>query len=365
MKSIFEGSKPYISKILLIALVFMLLNLQATSAQAAQVTSLSDIMSRLKASTASNHAIKFVTPTGVAAGQTIILTFSAGFTSVTNILFSDIDFATGDTNNCSTATFTEKTLAASPVTTTWGADGDTTTTVTITSGTDTVAANKCVRVLIGTNAVSQSTGVNQISNGATGASDTVAVSGTFGDSGTLAIDIITDDQVAVTATVDPTLTFTINDNAIGYGSLSSTAARWANGAATGSATDVSAHNLTVATNAQSGYVLSYNGATLTSGANTITVAAVTDDADGVPGTEQFGVGVDVSNSSTIATGYDHNATATLRDWTFVASTTTTVVSRTTPTNTETINAFYLANIRGDTEAGAYSTTITYIVTGTF
>ncbi len=350
---------------MLLVLLVLVLGINPGTAQAAAVTSLSDVMSRLKASTAANHEIKFVTPTGVAAGQTIILTFSSGFTNVTNIVFSDIDFAAGDSANCSTATFTEKTLAATASGTTWGADGDTATTVTITSGTDTVTANRCVRIKIGTNATNQSTGVNQISNGATGASDTVAVSGTFSDSGTLAVDIITDDQVAVTATVDPTITFTISDNTIGFGSLSSSAARWANGAATGSASDTSAHNLTVATNAASGYVLSYNGPTLTSGGNTINVASITDDADGTPGTEQFAIGFDVNGGSTVATGYDHNATAGNRDWTFVASTTTTVVSRTTPANTETINAYYLANIGGDTEAGNYSTTIAYIATGTF
>ncbi len=352
-------------RVLLVIILVLSFQIAPLKAQAAQVTSLSDIMSRLKASTASNHEIKFVTPTGVTAGQTIILTFSAGFTNVTNIVHTDIDFAEGDSSNCSTATFTEKTLAASPSGATWGADGDSSTTVTLTSGTGTVTAGRCVRIKIGTNATSQTTGSNQISNGAIGSSDTVAISGTFGDSGTLAVDIISDDQVVVTATVDPTITFTISDNAIGFGSLSSSAARWANGAATGSSSDTSAHNLTVATNAASGYVLSYNGATLTSGSNTISVASITDDADGTQGTEQFAMGFSVDQSSTVATGYDHNATPGNRDWTFVASTTTTIVSRTTPTNTETISAYYLANIGGATEAGSYSTTITYIATGTF
>lgn len=336
-------------------------------AQAASLTSMSDVMSRLKASTASNHEIKFVTPTGVTAdGQTIILTFSSDFTNVTNIVFSDIDFAEGNTGVCSSATFTEKTLAATPSGATWGADGDSSTTVTITSGTGRITAGMCVRIRIGTNAVNQTTGVNQISNGAIDDDDSIAISGTFTDTGTIAVDIITDDQVNVTATVDPTITFSISDNTIGFGSLSSSAARWATGDTLGAASDSgAAHTMSVATNATSGYVLSYNGATLTSGGNTIDVAAITNDADGTQGAEEFGTGYSTNGSSTIASGYDHNSTPGNRDWAFVASTTTTIVSRTTPTATETISSFYLSNIAGNTEAGSYSTNITYIATGTF
>jgi hypothetical protein len=194
--------RKFLTRFAVISLMVASMGINVNSAQAASVTSLSDVMSRLKASTASNHEIKFVTPTGVASGQTIILTFSAGFTGVTNIVHGDVDFAEGDSGNCSTANFAEKTLAASPSGTTWGADGDSSTTVTITSGTGTVTAGRCVRIKIGTNATSQTTGSNQITNGSTGSNDTVAVSGSFGDTGTLAVDIITDDQVTVTATVD-------------------------------------------------------------------------------------------------------------------------------------------------------------------
>jgi hypothetical protein len=335
--------KKILAKVGLVAIAGVLVFQGIPVTQAASVTSLSDVMSRLKASTASNHEIKFVTPTGVTAdAQTIILTFSADFTNVTNIVHTDIDFAEGDTGNCSTASFTEKTLGASPSGATWGADGDSATTVTITAGTGRVTAGRCVRIKIGTNAVSQATGTNQISNGAIDDDDTISISGSFGDTGTLSVDIITDDQVNVTATVDPTITFSISDTTIGFGSLSSTAARWATGDTNGSASDsAAAHTMSVATNAASGYVLSYNGATLTSGGNTIDVGAITNDADGTQSTEEFAVGYSTNGSSTIASGYDHNSTPGNRDWAFVAGTTTTLASRTSPTNTETISAFYL------------------------
>lgn len=344
------------------------LTFPAQPAQAAAVTQLRDTLSRLKASTLADHTIEFVTPTGAdASTDTITLTFGSGFTMGT-FSVNNVDLAVGDTGTCATATFTDKTLAATPGTSpTWGV-AQAAQVITFTAPTNAasgeITAARCVQIQIGSNATAGASGATQITNPTAG-STTVAVGGLFGDSGTLAINIIADEQVAVSATVDPTITFTVSDNAIGFGSLSASAATWANGAATGSATDTSAHNLTIATNAQSGYAVTYNGATLTSGSNTIDVASITNDADGTQGSEQFGMGFSTDGNATIATGYDHNATPTSRDWTFVASTTTTIVSETVSTATETISAFYLANIAATTQAGSYTTTITYIATAVF
>jgi hypothetical protein len=356
------------AKIALVVILAVSMQIGVNQAQAASATQMSDTMSRLKASTLSNHEIKFVTPTGVAAGQSIILTFSAGFTGVTNVVFGDVDFAEGSTGTCSSATFTEKTLAATPATTTWGADGDTATTVTITSGTDTITAGRCVRVRIGDNAVSGGTGTNRITNGAIGSSDTIAISGTFGDTGSIAIDIIANDQITVTATVDPTITYTLTDstptdNAVGFGTLTTANARYATADSTGSTTDpvAGAAVANVTTNASGGYALSYNGDTLKSGSDSIPVATITADADGTPNTAQFSSSYEVNNSSTVTAGYEK----TSNNWNYVANTTTTVVSRTTPTTTETTKIHFLANISGLTPAGSYSTTITYIATARY
>ena len=347
-------------------MVVVAVGVQSSTAMAASLTSLSDTMTRLQASTASNHDIRFVTPSGggVASTETVELTFSADFTPG-SVAFGDIDFQEGDSNNCSTAGWTDETLVAAGPSSSQFSAAFAGNVLTFTSGgaSATIAADRCIRVLIGTNAAG---GSNQITNGAIDDDDSIAIAGTFGDTGTIAVDIITDDTVDISATVSPSITFTINDVAIGFGTLSFSAATWANAGATGSATDTSAHNLTVATNATSGYALTYNGATLTSGGNTIDAATISNDADGTAGTEQFAIGFDVDNSSTIASGYDHNVTPGNRDWNFVPSTTTTVVSRTTPTNTETINAYYLANISATgTAAGVYNTSVTYTATATF
>lgn len=360
--------KRIYSRVLVATMVLTIVFQGIPVAQAASLTSLRAVFDRLKASVNSEGiTLTFATPTGIqAAGDTITLTFSADFTLASEAV-ANFDIGLGDSGTCSTASYTDETVALTASATEWGVDV-TGQVITLSPETDdTLNAGFCVKIEMGNDATTGGTGaVNTVANGAVDDDDTIAIAGGFSDTGTIAVDIITEDQVNVTATVDPTITFSISDTTIGFGSLSSTAARFATGDTNGSGTDsAAAHTLAVATNAASGYVLSYNGPTLTSGANTISVASITDDADGTQDAEQFALGISTNGSSTVATGYDHNSTPGNRDWTFVASTTTTIISRTTPTNTETISAFYLGNIAGNTEAGSYSSLITYIATGTF
>lgn len=337
-------------------------------AYAASVTTFSDTLSTLTASTAANHTIYFVTPTGVASTQTVTLTFDADFTGVSSIDDTDLDFAEGDSGTCTSASYTEETLVASGATSSqWNASASGQV-ITFESGgaSATVAAARCIRIKIGTNATSGVTGGEQISNGVAANAHSVTIGGTFGDSGTAAIDIIADDSVNITATVDPTITFTISDVAVGFGTLSSSQATWANSGATGTtsqpATTAGAHEMTVATNAASGYTITYNGATLTNGLNTISVATITGDADGTPASEQFAIAIDDNGGNvTIPSAYDYAS----NNYSFVAGTTTTLASETVATATETIDVQYIANIATTTEAGAYSTDITYIATGNF
>ncbi|MFH1430059.1 MAG: hypothetical protein ABIG71_00875 [Candidatus Uhrbacteria bacterium] len=333
---------------------------------AAALTNLADYMSTLKASTVANHEIYFVTPTGVeSSSDTIAITFGAGF-NMGSVAFGDVDLdVTTSTNECSDASYgTAKTLAATVGVDEWALipNGQVLALVAPTNATTgEIAAGVCVRVLIGTNA---SGGSNQITNSTAG-NITITFGGVFGDSGTIAINIIADDSVTITGTVSSSITFTISDNTIGFGTLSASAATWATGDTNGSASDVAAHTMTIATNATSGYAIQYYGATLTSGSNTVTVASITDDADGTQGSEAFGLGFSTDGNATIATGYDHNATPTSRDWAFTASTATDAVNESVPTATETISAFYLANIATTTEAGSYTTVLTYTATANF
>ena len=323
--------------------------------KAAAVTSVSDTLSTVAASTVANHTIVFTTPTGVAAGETITVEFPASFPDG----LSGVDFADMDLNDGG-----EKTLAGTCTDATWGA-AVATRTITFTSCTDTIAGASTVTIEIGTHVAGP--GDTQIVNPV--AANDLAIDITSGsqDSGSLAVSIISDDSVAVSSVVNPTITFSISDVTIGFGDLSTTTGRWATGDANGgdasAALPTAAHTMDIATNADHGWAITYNGATLTSGGNTITATTgISGDSDGTPGSEQFGISASTNGNCTIASGYLRAASA---DWDYVISTTTTLASENDKTDTETISVSYLANIAGDTESGSYSTALTYIATATF
>ncbi len=349
--------KSWLPKLTAITIVVMAIGIQASTATAASLTSMSDNMSRLKASTASNHEVKFVTPTGVTAGGTITLTFSGDFTGVSSIAFGDVDFATAATCGGS---FSDVTLAASPSGATWGV-GASGQVVTLTSGSGTVTATNCVRIKIGTNATVGTTGTNQISNGAIDDDDTIDLATSTGDTGTISVDIITDDQVVISATVAPSITFSISDNTIGYGALNASDDRFATGDTNGNSSATVAHTLAAGTNATSGYIMYVMGATLTSGGNTITAPA--GPSATTVGSEQFGLNLSASGGSgTVDSQY---GTSSQYGWGATGSTQDNVAAATGATASTTYSATYVGNIAAETEAGTYGTTLTYTATATY
>lgn len=322
-----------------------------TTVSAAALTALSDQMSSQEASELSNHTITFTTPSGVDAAETITVTFPAGFTigSVDN---TDID-VTDDGGDL--------TLGPTASGSTWGAvfSGQI---LTITSDSGTIGAGSVIVIEIGTHATFGATGDQRITNHATPAvTYAITIAGTFGDTGTITIPVLSDDEVNITAEVGQTLNFAISDTTIGFGTLSSGAARWADGATTGSGSETSAHTLTIGTNATSGYTVQYNGPTLTSGGNTINVATISGDADGTPGSEQFAINLTTSGNATIPSAYQNSAD----NYSFVASTNTTLASETIASADETLSLYYIANIATLTEAGSYSTNVTYTAFANF
>lgn len=158
------------------------------------------------------------------------------------------------------------------------------------------------------------------------------------------------------------LSFSISDNSIGFGSFSSVAARYATGDTLGSTTEVEAHQLVASTNASSGYNITVQGATLASGANTITAIGGTNTASSV-GTEQFGLrmtatgGSGAVSSPYSASGFADSATASASSQVASASTGDGVST--------TYSVRYLGNIAGNTEAGSYTTNLVYVATANF
>ncbi len=346
---------------LLVALSFFQVNLPA---RAAAMTSITDTMSRLKASTVANHTIKFVQLTGVAAAQKVKVTFPAGFTMGT-VDYTDMELAEGDTNNCSTATFTDKTLAATPSGATWGAAvaGQI---VTFTSDTDTITADKCVSIEIGTNATAGGAGNAQITNPTAGNDIVINLATTTAadaniDTGALATSIISDDQVTVTATVDPTFTFTISSNSCALGTLSTANVQ------TCSVT------LTTSTNAVDGYTTTVVGTHVGDELYHADTVNYIPNATGVQvnaGSSEFGIGtskagVDIVQETDCA-GADGSPAADAESIdTNGDNVPASVASATGPVSGDAAIACFAGAIASTQAAGAYSATVTFISTGTF
>lgn len=329
------------------------------TAKALTITSAKDVLSTITDSAEANHTISWVSPSGVANNTTITITFPTGF-SLTGVTEDDVDIAgttEGELTTAADCTGSENAsvaIAGQVVTITLcsGDGGDFTNSETIT-------------VEIGNHASSSGTGVNQINNQTVAQNNsdaTIDITSGASDIGSVAVEIITDDSVNVTATVDPSITFSISDVAIGFGTLTSGAVRYATGNAAGGTTEATAaHTMSAGTNAAGGLVVTYNGGLLTSAGNTID-AATSVSPPGNTAIEQFAIAVDDNGSAfTIPAGYDQATPL----YSFVANTTTTLFSAAAPLTSTAVDVHYLANIAANTEAGNYSTNITYVATGTF
>ena len=342
--------------------------------EAANVTSFSDTISDSAPSASADHTIQYTIPAasaGVEAGETITVTFPAGF-NMGAVAFGDIDLSIGGT---------DQTLAAAAAGATWGATvaGQV---LTLTSGTATAAANDVIIIKIGTNATG---GVNQIANHASeGSYDIAVVSGTGAnnDTGTTKIVVLT--AVQVTAAVDTIFTFTVDGTASGTlintqattGAVGSTTIPF--GKLSAGVATTTAQLLTVSTNATNGYTVtvqvdgdlqSSTGATIDGfdGATDPTAWASPAATLGDPTTYgHWGV---TSDDTTIAS----RAGAEFGDNLFIAATTTPqeVMQFGGPTNGTgqgegTTTVGYRVEISALQEAGDdYSTTLTYVATPTF
>lgn len=342
--------KKIVSALLMVGIVsFNFGFLSPQIANAASLTVLSDTVSNLTASATASHVIKFTTPTGIASGETVILTFDNG-TSTTGVTASDVtvlDDATPITVN-----------AGAPSGANWGFVNTSSTVLTFTTGSGSVGASSVITLTFN--------GTNKITNGSAGTT-VLRITGTLGndDTGTLSMAIISNGVVAVSAEVLGSITFTVSSNSIYFGNLRTVGACFAQNTNPGNVTcptttETEAFNITAGTNAPTGYTATVQGATLTSGANSID--ALASNTTSSPGSEQFGLRMTATGGSGTVTapyaaaGYAYTATA---------GTPAQIASHTGPSATTTYSVRYLANIAALTEAGSYTTSHTYVATGNF
>lgn len=333
-----------ISAGLILALLAVLVNLPKEEAKAAALTSVSDTLSRTAISPATaQHTIKFTTPTGVTAGQTIVINFTDAWTIPTTFAASDfsgtnitvVGVCSGASNN---ASFTSSNTAGSK-------------NVTFTMcASNSIAAATAVTINIGISAT-------KITNPATAGTYAITINGTMADSGSTSVVITGNDQVAVSGTVGQTISFSMATTTLSLGTLST------------SAVQSNSHNFIFSTNGTSGMTVTVSGATLTSGGNTI--AACATGCTSTTGTAQFGVNlvanttpaVGAACSGTTPIGAAATNYSTANTFRFVTG--ETVASSTGAINNTTCVVSYIANIAGTTPAGTYSTTLTYVATANF
>lgn len=233
------------------AIVLWSLGLQAINfAEAANVTTYSDTLSTSEPSVVANHEITFTTPTGLAAGESIVITFPTtpdSFSGIASIVAADIDFDNEGTD--------ETLVDGAASGASWGVSTDATT-VTITSGTDVIAANATVTIKIGTNA---SGGSNQITN-PTADSYEIDIAVGSSDSGSTRVAIVS--AVTVTASVDTVFDFTVSG--VTSGTLVNTADTTGGdtdatnipfGVLAAGTASTAAQQLEVSTNASNGFVV--------------------------------------------------------------------------------------------------------------
>lgn len=158
-----------------------------------------------------------------------------------------------------------------------------------------------------------------------------------------------------------TLSFSISDNSIGFGTLTYSAARFATGDTTGSSSEVEAHTITASTNGASGYIITINGATLTSGSDTIDAIGGSNTSSAV-GTEQFGIRLTATGGNgAVTTPYALSGFAL-----DTASFPDEVASDPDGDDVSTTYSVrYLGNVSPNTEAGSYNSTLTYVITAGF
>lgn len=146
--------------------------------------------------------------------------------------------------------------------------------------------------------------------------------------------------------------------------------------------------MSASTNAGTGYVITVNGATLTSGSNTIPGLSTAATAASTRGTSRWGMNLKANTTSTSAvatgteitpasdatdykgqavTGYNTVDTFKFVSGDIVANSAYDGASNNTlgPTNSQVYTATYITNVAGNQRPGTYTTTLTYICTPTF
>ena len=357
-----------ISALLIFALILVTFGISPKTTSAAALVNAKDTMSTQATSATATHIFTYTMATGhsFAAADTIAFDFAeADFTlnAIGNWQVADFAFNDGSArtiNAVSTVSGTPPSCAAG--------NNNVCVTINTTTSTFTVFAASTYTTS-GTGAAvtftvygTTGTGTGTVTNKASNVESsliTITDTGTNTDSTTLAAVVETNDIVTVSASVNPTLTLAISANTVALNTITS------------SSTGAGSHTAQIATNATGGFLLTYNGITLT--ATSGTIPAYGSQASSVQGTAGFGINMVSNATPAIGANVTQNAGVcaalpadygTTNKYSYVASTTTPLTNQAAPADcTYTIS--YVANVSNVTPAGSYTAPITYVASGTF
>jgi hypothetical protein len=190
------------------------------------------------------------------------------------------------------------------------------------------------------------------------------------DSTNFVIDILASDQISISGVVDPTLTFSISDSSIGFGTITSAAVRYVTADLLGSATEATnglPSTVTVSTNGTGGVVVEIKDTNANSASGLYsnagsgkTIASAASTAVTL-GNEGFGVYGKNSSNITLSEAFDNDSTADLA----ISTTFQTIASTAGPVSSGSFDISAKAGVSGSTPAGSYADTLTVVATGKF
>lgn len=363
-----------IATLLAIALVLWAVGAHMfTVAEAANLTYVKDTLSDSAPGSDSNHTIQFLSPSGVGANATITVAFPTGFTGTSTVVFTDVDFEINGVD--------ETIINGAPTSGNWGFSWSGNNLRLVAASDESLASNATATIKIGTNA--DGPGVNQINNPSATTSYEIGITAGASDSGQTRVAIV--DNVLVTANVDTTLTFTISGTSTGSGVNGTTTTETSTnttipfGTLAAGVIDTLAQDLTVATNARNGYVvtveqdanlLSSTGADIDGfidGAYTNTPTSWVAPTNNIADEKTWGHWGLTTTDTSIGIGTEFAS----NQWVSASTTPRAIMAHTGPADgtTQSIGRAtigYQIQISALQEAGDdYSTTLTYIATPTF
>lgn len=346
-----------------------------TVAEAANLLYLKNTLSDSDTGSLSNHEIQFVTPSNVNNNESITVTFPSQFTGTSSVTVGDVDLEIDGID--------ETLVAGAPGATEWGFTWSGDTMTLLAGASESIATSATVTIKIGSNADG---GTVRLVNPSGIQSYEFTVTAGPDDMGNTRVAIV--DNVLVTANVNTSLTFTVNGTTTGAivnGSANPTATNTTSNTLPfetlqNAAPKTLGQDLTVATNARNGYVVtveqdtnlqSATGADIDGfidGAYTDTPTAWQSPGNNVLNENTWGHWGLTSNDSTLlGAGTDFG----VDQWVSVSTTPRAIMAHSSASDGTTLGIGratigYQAEITALQEAADdYSTTLTYIATPTF